>query len=362
MYTLEEKICILLGDIGVSAPKFFQLWNMFDGAEDLVANFGKDKSIEKLLGSNYADVYNGIRKRGYDSIIDKMEKNEIFAVTYVSSDYPNTLREIEEMPYILFCKGNAKLLASECLAVIGTRKVSSYGRRITHDFTAILCDYFTIVSGLAYGVDSIAHETTLEEHGKTIAVLGGGLLNVYPAANVGLAERIISSGGLVVSEYGMNAQPFAYHFPYRNRIVSGLSRGVLVCQAPAKSGTNSTVELALDQGKDIFVVPGEIYDPGFQGSNHLIKSVQSACVTTPRDIVDFYGLEKYVNSKQAYQMSIEEQAIVNALSVGQLTFDELVLQTGISPADLNFLLANLELRSIIAKLAGNTYRLYGGIE
>lgn len=362
MYTTEEKLCILMGESGVPSSKFFQIWNLFDGADDFVANFDKKDEIKTALGNAYSDVSNALRKKKMDKIVENMDKNCVTAVTYFSSDYPETLAEIEDKPYILFCKGNTRLLSSECLAVIGTRKVSSYGRRITKDFTAILSDYFTIVSGLAYGVDSIAHETTLEQHGNTIAVFGSGLLNVYPSANQALADKIVQSGGLLVSEYGLNAIPHSYHFPHRNRIVSGLSKGVLVCQAPLKSGTNSTVELALDQGKDIFVVPGEIYDSGFSGSNHLIKAVQGACVTTPRDILDFYGLHRGESVRESYPMSIEEQSVVNALSVGQLTFDELVVKTGISPAELNFLLANLELRSIIAKLAGNAYRLYGGIK
>lgn len=362
MYTIEEKICILFGDNLVSSSKFFQVWNLFDGADDFVANFGKSKEAENLLANSYAELKNGIKKQAYERIIADMDKHDVFAVTWFSPDYPEQLRDIDAAPYILFCKGNSKLFATECLAVVGTRKISSYGRRITRDFTAILSEYFTIVSGLAYGVDSVAHETTLEEQGKTIAVLGGGLLNVYPAANQGLADRIVSNGGLLVSEYGMRAQPLAFNFPHRNRIVSGLSKGLLVCQAPAKSGTNSTVELALDQGRDVFVIPGEIYDLGFSGSNRLIKTIQGACVTTPRDIVDFYGLDRFDTKKESYQMSIEEQTIVNVLSTGPLTFDELVFKTGIAPANLNFLLANLELKSIIAKLAGNTYRLYGGIE
>ncbi len=362
MYTAEEKICILMGESGVSSSKFFQVWSLFDGAEDLTANFDKREEVKTILGGSYSAVSGALKKRQFDKSVERMYKYSVSAVTYFSSDYPETLREIDERPYVLFCKGNVKLLSSQCLAVVGTRKASSYGRRVTKDFTAVLSDYFTIVSGLAYGVDSIAHETTLEERGNTIAVLGGGLINVYPAANQGLADRIVQNGGLLVSEYGVEAQPFAYRFPHRNRIVSGLSKGVLVCQAPLKSGTNSTVELALNQGRDVFVVPGEIYDVGYGGSNSLIKSVQGACVTTPRDILDFYGLDRGESAKETYQMSIEEQAIVNALSVGQLSFDELVIQTGISPAELNFLLANLELRSIIAKLAGNAYRLYGGIE
>ena len=362
MYSLEEKIYILFADNHVSNSKFFQVWNLFDGADDLVANIGNSKDAETLLAKSYTAIKHGIRRQAYERTISDMDKHDVFVVTWFSQVYPKQLRNIDDAPYILFCKGNAKLFDTRCLAVVGTRKVSSYGRRVAKDFTAILSEYFTIVSGLAYGVDSVAHETTLEEHGRTIAVLGGGLLNVYPAANQGLADRIVENGGLLVSEYGRRVEPLTYHFPHRNRIVSGLSKGLLVCQAPAKSGTNSTVEHALDQGRDVFVVPGEIYDRGFSGSNHLIKSIQGACVTSPRDIVDFYGLDSIKARKGNYQMSIEEQSVVNALMAGQLTFDELVFETGLKPADLNFVLANLELRSIIAKLAGNVYRLYGGIE
>ena len=362
MYTLEEKICILFGENGVPSSKFFQVWSLFDGAEHLVANFSRDKDAESLLGNFYSKLKTALKRQSVDEIIDDMNKHDVFAVTWFSPDYPKQLKNIDDPPYILFCKGNAKLLATDCLSVIGTRKVSSYGRRVTKDFTAILKDYFTIVSGLAYGVDSIAHETTLDERGSTIAVLGGGILNVYPAANQGLADRTVANGGLLISEYGLRAVPLAYHFPHRNRIVSGLSRGVLVCQAPSRSGTMSTVDQALNQGRDIFVIPGEIYDFGFSGSNRLIKSVQAACVTTPRDIVDYYGLDGIAVAKQNYQISMEEHAVVNALSRGQLTFDELVAQTGIAIADLNFMLANLEIKSIIVRLPGNVYRLYGGIE
>lgn len=362
MYTLKEKICILFGENNVPANKFFQLLNLFGDLEQVLAELSNSKQAQTLLGNNYSKLIDTIKRKSFDNLIDDMDNHGVFAVTWFSTDYPAVLRDIPDPPYVLFCRGNAKLLATDCLAVIGTRKVSSYGRRITRDFTAILSEYFTIVSGLAYGVDSIAHEATLDENGATIAVLGGGLLKIYPAANQGLADRIVENGGLLVSEYGLRTDPLAYHFPQRNRIVSGLSKGVLVCQAPAKSGTLSTVDLALDQGKDVFVVPGEIYDAGFSGSNRLIKTVQAACVTTPRDIVDYYDMDSKDVVKQSYQMSIEEQAVVNVLSRGPLTFDELIACTGISPADLNYVLANLEIRSIIVRLPGNLYRLYGGIE
>ena len=362
MYSLAEKICILFAHTGVTNAKFFQLWGCFDGADDFVRNFGDSLDAQKILGDSYRGLSLALKRKAYDEVIAKMDKNKVFAVTYFSETYPETLRNVDDKPYVLFCKGNAKLLSTDALGVVGTRKITSYGRRVTRDFVKVLSEYFTIVSGLAYGVDTVAHETTLEQAGNTIAVLGGGLINVYPPANQGLADRIVLNGGLLISEYGMDAQSMSYHFPHRNRLVSGLSKGLLVCQAAAKSGTNSTVEHALQQGKDVFVVPGEIYDVSCSGSNRLIKSMQGACVTSPRDIVDYYGLDRVDVKKATHQMTIEEQQVVNALSLGQLTFDQLVQQTCIAPADLNFLLANLELRSIIAKLPGNCYRLYGGIE
>ncbi len=362
MYSTEEKICILFGEKCATSYQFFQTLKMFEGVDDLIANLARNREAEKILESCYLPILRGLKNNEADRIIESMTRNEVVAVTYFSSSFPDRLRNIDDPPYVFFCKGNVRLLYTECLSIIGTRKTSSYGRRIAKDFTAVLSEYFTIVSGLAFGIDSIAHETTLQHGGNTIAVLGGGVLNIYPAENKGLADSIVAKNGLLISEYGLYSDPSAYRFPYRNRVVSGLSRGVLVCQAPYKSGTNSTVDLALDQGKDLFVVPGEIYDYGFVGNNRLIRTMQGSCVLSPKDILEYYGYDREEKPKETYQISIEEQVIVNALAFGPLSFDELVVTTGVSPAELNFLLANLELRSIIAKLAGNVYKLYGGLE
>ncbi len=362
-YTTEEKICILFGENGVPATKFYSLWQQFDGVKDFLQNFDNSVFAQNLLSDMHGKLSSFLKCGEADKIIAKMESVGIYAVTCFSEDFLQTLANIPDPPYILFYKGNVKLLSSRCIGVVGTRKVSVYGKRVAVDFTEVLSKQFTVVSGLAYGVDSIAHETTLKNNGKTIAVLGGGLINVYPAANRNLADKIVASGGVVLTEYGTNAQPKPYHFPHRNRIVSGLSLGILVCQSPVKSGTASTVECALEQGRDVFAVPGEIYDSGFSGNNALIKSMQSVCVTTPQDILDFYHLEEEQSpAKVAFQLSLEEQCVVEALSEGQLSFDKLVEKTKISPADLNFLLANLEIKSIIARLPGNSYRLYGGLE
>lgn len=361
-YSQEQKLCILFGERLIPCKKFFQLIDLYGNVAELLENFDKNNLIKDILGASYNTVCGDLKSNYVERIISEMTANNVSAVTWYSDGYPDSLRDVDEPPYALFCKGDVTLLNKACLAVVGTRKASSYGKRIATDFTRILCEHFVIVSGLAYGVDSIAHEAALSEHGETIAVLGSGILNVYPSANENLAERIVNNHGLIISEYGLREYPMPYHFPHRNRIVAGLSRGLLVCQAPQKSGTLSTVELALNQGKDVFVVPGEIYDSSFAGSNRLIKSMQGACVTTPRDIEEYYGLDKTQVEKQVIQLNFEEQKIVEILSVGAKTFDQLVVETQIAPSELNFLLANLELRSIIARLSGNLYRLYGGIE
>lgn len=362
MYSPQQKLCILFGERLVNSKKFFQIVDMFDSIEELLACFDTNAQIKEILGASFNTLCCDIKSNYVEKIIAEMTANNVVAVTWYSDNFPDSLRNIDEPPYVLFCKGNTALLNKNCLAIIGTRKVSSYGKRVATDFAKILCENFVIVSGLAYGIDSIAHEAALKNNGETIAVLGSGILNIYPSTNEGLAECIINNGGLIVSEYGLREIPMPFHFPHRNRIVAGLSRGLLVCQAPQKSGTLSTVEFALDQGKDVFVVPSEIYDKGFSGSNSLIKSMQGACVTTPRDIEDYYGLNTSEIKKQSIQLNFDEQKIVDILSSGEKTFDQLVIETQIPLSELNFLLANLELRSIIARLSGNLYRLYGGIE
>ena len=158
------------------------------------------------------------------------------------------------------------------IAIIGSRDYSDYGKRVAKDFAYNLAENdICIISGLARGIDSFAHEACLSAEGKTIAVLGSGLDIIYPKENIGLFNKIILNGGLVISEYPLGTKPQKQHFPARNRIISGLSDGVLVIEAKEKSGTNITVDFALEQGKDVFVVPGNIYSKTSNGTNFLIK-------------------------------------------------------------------------------------------
>ena len=199
-------------------------------------------------------------------------KYNVIKVEFNSKFYPERLKNIYSPPKQLYCLGNIELLHYERnLAIIGSRNYSLYGEKATKDFAFNLAkDDICIVSGLARGIDSFAHIAALNAKGKTIAVLGSGFDNIYPKENFKLVERIIKNGGLVITEYPLGSKPLSQHFPARNRIISGLSDGVLVVEAKKKSGTNITVDFALEQGKNVYVIPGNIYSKTSDGTNFLI--------------------------------------------------------------------------------------------
>lgn len=199
-------------------------------------------------------------------------KYKVIKINMNSKYYPERLRNIDDPPKELYCLGNLELLNyKNNIAMIGSRNCSSYGERVAKDFAYNLAkEDICIVSGLAKGIDSFSHIGALNAKGKTIAVLGSGLDNIYPKENIKLVEEIINNNGLVISEYPLGTKPLKYHFPARNRIISGLSDSILVVEARRNSGTNITVGFALEQGKDVFVIPGNIYSKTSDGTNFLI--------------------------------------------------------------------------------------------
>lgn len=199
-------------------------------------------------------------------------KYKVIKVGMNSKYYPERLKNIDSPPKQIYCLGNLELLNNKYnIAMIGSRNCSLYGERVSKEFAFNLAKAdVCIVSGLAKGIDSFSHIGALNANGKTIAVLGSGLDNIYPKQNIKLVESIIKNNGLVISEYPLGTKPLKHHFPARNRIISGLSDGVLVIEARKNSGTNITVDFALEQGKDVFVIPGNIYSKTSGGTNYLI--------------------------------------------------------------------------------------------
>lgn len=212
-------------------------------------------------------------------------KYKVIKIDLDSKWYPEKLKNISSPPKQLFCLGNLELMNRKSIAMIGSRNYSDYGKRATKEFTEGLAkNDICIVSGLAKGIDAFAHSGCLSIGGKTIAVLGSGLDVIYPKENTQLYHDIIAKDGLIISEYSLGTKAEKQHFPARNRIISGLSDGVLVIEARKNSGTNITVDFALEQGKDVFVIPGNIYSKTSDGTNFLIKE-GAIPVTSYKDVL-----------------------------------------------------------------------------
>ncbi|MDE7464030.1 MAG: DNA-processing protein DprA, partial [Clostridiales bacterium] len=237
-----------------------------------------------------------------ESVKQYLSVNNIEYITRADPLFPEALvqREVDP-PLVLFYKGNIGIARDPCIAVVGTRRASGYGKYATGRIVGELAKRFTIVSGLATGIDGYAHAAALEAGGKTIAVLGSGLFNASPSSNLKLFDEI-AKNGLVLSEYTPDTHASVYTFPQRNRIISGLSKGVLVVEAAEKSGSLITANCALEQGRDVFAVPGDIDKIRSVGTNKLIKQGAIA-VTCADDIYDFYGME--YGGKKAGGVAVE---------------------------------------------------------
>lgn len=229
------------------------------------------------------EIANQIVKTEYRKNIDHyhayMEKNKIGMITILDQDYPENLKNLYDPPIVLFYKGNRKLINQQGIAIIGCRECSDYGRKIADEFSYKLSkNGKVIISGMAKGIDAYAHKGCLNAKGKTIAVLGNGIDQIYPKENINLYNEILEKQGLIISEYIMGTKPNKMNFPARNRIISGLANEILVIEAKKKSGTLITVDFGLEQGKEIFVIPGNISSPNSEGTNELIK--QGAYIVT----------------------------------------------------------------------------------
>ncbi|MCB9418394.1 MAG: DNA-protecting protein DprA [Ardenticatenaceae bacterium] len=277
-----------------------------------------------------------------------------------SPGYPAYLREIPGAPPLLYIRGAIKEVDRWAVAVVGTRRLTSYGRQVTRDIvTGLVRNGVTIVSGLAKGVDAVAHQAALDAGGRTIAVLGSGLDCIYPSENRSLAEKIIAGHGAVISEYGMGVQPEAKNFPPRNRVISGLSLGVIVVEAGERSGALITAQFALEQDREVFAVPGNINSPASRGPNRLIQQ-GAKLVTSADDVIEELNLTM-VAEKTAVQLalpeSVEEAALLSHLSTQPVHVDELSRSSGLAPSLVSSTLTLMELKGMVQQVGGMNYAL-----
>lgn len=347
-------------------------------------NFDKIAGIKPSVKSKLKDK--DLKKAR--AVYDKVNAIGGKIITYESKDYPAVLRYTENPPYVLYLRGEIpkwdRLLM---IGVVGTRNATEYGIAVTKRICGSLAENgVTIVSGMARGIDAVAARSAIESGGKTIAVLGCGIDTAYPAENRQLMCDIMENGA-VISEYPPGERPLKYHFPERNRIISGLSKGILVTEAPKKSGALITASYAVEHGRDLFAVPGSIFKETSVGANSLLASCAKA-VSSAQDILDEYvyevehlKLEKPKNSlfgkifgvnknekvnneirisiedKKYQGLSEEEKAVVGLLLEENMHIDDIKRRSNIDIAKLTPVLSMLEFGGYISKLPGNNYKL-----
>lgn len=299
-----------------------------------------------------------------DKIIKTCESQGIKIYSFTDIEYPKLLKEIYDPPVVLFCKGEIKLEDHNAIAVVGSRKPTEYGRRVTEALVSEIVSYeLTVVSGLARGIDSISHSAALSAGGRTIAILGSGLSWIYPPENKVLAEKIAKNGA-ILSEFYPEVGPKKEYFPKRNRVISGMTVGTVVTEAAINSGALITVSFALEQGREVFAVPGNITSKNSEGTNYLIQK-GAKLVTKVEDIVEeiiqfIPSLKESVNkiSKDRYEpqgLDKDEKILFNILD-DPLYLDEIVLKTGINVTKVLEILLKLEISGLIKKVEGKYVR------
>jgi len=289
----------------------------------------------------------------------RLEHHGVQIIVCNDKIYPRRLKEIYDFPPVLYIRGSLKPEDEWCLAVVGTRRATIYGRQVTEEITADLArSKITIVSGLARGIDTVAHRTALEAGGRTIAVFASGLDIVYPAENEKLARDIMENGALL-SEHPLGTRPRAENFPRRNRILSGLSLGVLVTEAGEDSGAMITAHMALEQNREVFAIPGSILSPASGGTNRLIQE-GAKLVREHIDILEELNLmavERQIEMREILPESENESVLLKQLSAEPSHIDEVCRKSGLPAATVSGTLAMMELKGLVKQVGTMNYVL-----
>ena len=298
--------------------------------------------------------------RSAEEMLAVCQQHGIEVLTESETSYPQSLREIPAPPSLLFLSGSLRPCDTLAVAIVGTRRVTNYGRCQAQRFAAELSRAgLTIVSGLARGVDATAHQAAIDAGGRTIAVMGSGLLHIYPPEHRSLARRIQDCGALL-TEFPPHQKPSRSTFPQRNRIISGLCLGVLVVEAPAKSGALISAQHALEQGRDVFAIPGPVNQKNSRGCHQLLRD-GATLVETPRDVLDELGPlckeipqsdGRVIRHPAELSLNTQEQAVLNAIPTTPTHIDTVITESQLAPNQVLSTISALEIRQLVRRLAG----------
>ncbi|MDZ7805769.1 MAG: DNA-processing protein DprA [Gracilimonas sp.] len=356
---------------GFGCRRVFNLLKQTDDPEKIF-HLGKRelRSVEGIGEASALSVLSFDDWDKVDHILNQTAQNGSNIITLADPEYPDLLKQIYDPPILFWIKGEAEVLSNPGVAVVGTRNTSPYGRKMAKKFTGELADKdLCIFSGLAYGIDAIAHRTALDHNAKTVAVLGSGIDNLYPRENAGLANDIVKSGGAVITEYPLGTNPDAGNFPVRNRIVSGMSLGVLVIESGIKGGSMITADLGLDQNREVFALPHPVVSPSGTGCNYLIKRGAAKLIQTVDDILDELpiGMDSDGNKSSVQEnkkrdwrkeeLDERSQKICETLEEKAYQVDVLSEKVGMDTSQLLVALLQLEMEGLVSQKAGKIFEL-----
>ncbi|OGV56171.1 MAG: DNA protecting protein DprA [Lentisphaerae bacterium GWF2_50_93] len=372
----DREAYIILNIIsGIGPARVKSLCEHFGSVSNILGAPKKELLAVNGIGETLAEAVVSWRTdTDYESEMKLAERAGVEIVTLADDKYPSILKEVHDAPLCIYSRGRFPSDGEFMLGVVGSRRITNYGKAMAeHLSRSAVYAGWTVVSGLAYGTDAVAHKTVVDAGGRTIAVLGGGLARIFPQDHIPLAKSIIEGGGAVISEFPMEFAPNRRSFPMRNRIISGLSKGVLVIEAGSSSGALITAKFALEQNRLIFSVPGEASNPQARGCNALIK--QGAKLTEnfedimeefeflpefspPRNlkVIDGDGV-KDESDFAALKLDEDECRIIGLLKNGDASADSLAGETGISTGKLLSLLMKMEMKKLITQLPGKRFSL-----
>lgn len=357
----DREILIWLHGLGISNANIGKIINEINQISDFEnIDFKKLESLnclneeikEKITYKQYSEYMIQL----YDKICEK----NIKIITVLDEEYPKYLKNIQDKPMVLYIKGQIKTEDQISLAIVGSRKSTYYGKWACEKFVKELSEIgVTIISGLALGIDTIAHRIALDSGTRTIAVLGNGIDDIYPKNNKKLSEDI-EKNGAVISEFPLGTPPLPYNFPRRNRIISGMSLGTIVIEAQEKSGSLITAYHALDQGKSVFAVPGNINSLFSSGTNRLIKDGAIPLLTIDDILEDIYQLKNLISKKQQVKIDYSnfsdiELKTIKLIEEGPLHFDLIAYKLNIGASNLSSIITILELKGVIKEISSRIF-------
>lgn len=359
----ERDILIFLNSLSIGNGNIIKIMEYFDDLREIwtlkESMFRKIQIIKPQLINK---IINNRNNNYLGDLKNKLNSLNIDIITVLDENYPEKLKYIYDKPIVLYTKGNYNVEDNLAIGIVGSRKATAYGKWACEKFTKELVNLgVTIVSGLAMGIDSVAHKAAIEAGGRTIGVLGNGIDVIYPKNNYKLYNEVAKNGA-VITEFPIGTQPFNYNFPQRNRIISGLSLGIIVIEAKEKSGSLITAHLALDQGKEVFALPGNINSIYSGGTNRLIKDGARPLLDIDDIIEEIYELQINLDKKKResidyLSLSDTETNIIKIVEEGPVHCDTIAIKTGMDISSVMSILTILELKGLIKELSNRIFIL-----